>query len=265
MRFDVHKVRTYLVNALLETQTVARVDDDGTDIVIAELAGGQVVIAHLIERLLPVSEIAATLDENTAAGRHTLFILWGDMLLPEDGKHYLPDDWMEVLLTVYGNKIYAYDAYGPYASVFPVFFETRNGTMTCFIRYGPPINAARLRCDRVHINNRFASGYWWVADFGEEHSRSDTGAGAGAGAAPPHHDVFANRSSLSACYALLAVPLDADLQMVRQAYRRLARQHHPDLNKSPEATLRMQQINEAYRRITQALDSGYSSSSSDRA
>lgn len=252
MRFDVHKVRTYLVNALLEAHTVARVSDDGADVVIAELLNGQTAIIHLIERLLPVNDIVATLDENTAARRHTLFVLWGDMLLPEDQTLYLPDDWMEVLLTLYGGKIYGYDSYGPYASVFPAYFEAQAGTMLRFVRYGASINAAGLRCDRVQVNNRFASGQWLVADFGA--GRRAQQADARAGAAPPQHEIFSSRSSLSVCYTLLAVPPDADAQAVRRAYRRLARQYHPDLNAAPEATLRMQQINEAYRRIMRALD-----------
>jgi hypothetical protein len=231
---------------------VARVDDDGADIVIADLADGQTVIIHLIERLLPVNEIVATLNENTAARRHTLFVLWGDMLLPQDQTPYLPDDWMEVLLTLYDGKIYGYDSYGPYASVFPAFFEAQGGTMTHFVRYGASVNAAGLRCDRVQVNNRFASGHWWVADFGEGRSRAQ--ADARAGEAPPQHDIFTSRSSLSICYTLLAVSPDADAPTVRRAYRRLARQHHPDVSASPEATLQMQQINEAYRRIMQALD-----------
>ena len=174
MRFDVHKVRTYLVNELLATHRVAQVDDDGTDIIIADLASGETVIIHLIERLLPVGEIVATLEENGTAGRHTLFILWSDMLLPEEGKPYLPDDWMELLYTLYAGKIYGYDSYGPYASVFPVFFEQHTGTMLRDVHYGAPLDAARLRCDRVYVNNRFASGHWWVADFGERPRATDT-------------------------------------------------------------------------------------------
>lgn len=263
MRFDVHKVRTYLVNALIEAHTVSHVHDDGTDIVVANLVSGQSVIVQLIERLMPVNELIATFNENTAAGRYTLLVLWGDMLLPQDQKLYLPDDWMEVLLTVYDGKIYAYDTYGPYVSVFPVFFEAQAGTMMHFVRHGSPINASRLRCNRVQVNNRFASGYWWVADFGE--GRAYTASQGAADDVPPTGDVFGSRSSLAVCYAVLAVPLDADLLTVRRAYRRLARQHHPDLNKSPEATQRMQQINEAYRRIVQALSADQRSNNSESA
>jgi curved DNA-binding protein CbpA len=36
---------------------------------------------------------------------------------------------------------------------------------------------------------------------------------------------------------------------VRRAYRDLARQYHPDLNPSPDATAKMQAINQAYQQI----------------
>ena len=36
-------------------------------------------------------------------------------------------------------------------------------------------------------------------------------------------------------YELLAVPRDADAETLKRAYRRLARQYHPDVNKDPGA------------------------------
>src|ERR1700712_5590529 len=47
-------------------------------------------------------------------------------------------------------------------------------------------------------------------------------------------------------YEVLGVSRDADRDQVQQAYRRLARQNHPDVNKDPGAEERFKQINEAY-------------------
>lgn len=46
-------------------------------------------------------------------------------------------------------------------------------------------------------------------------------------------------------YALLGVTPDATLQEIKRAYRRLARQHHPDLNKTALDD-HIKRLNEAY-------------------
>ena len=47
-------------------------------------------------------------------------------------------------------------------------------------------------------------------------------------------------------YKLLEVHRRASQEEIRQAYRRMARKHHPDVSKEPGATARFQEINLAY-------------------
>jgi curved DNA-binding protein len=47
-------------------------------------------------------------------------------------------------------------------------------------------------------------------------------------------------------YQTLGVPHEARAEDIKKAFRRLARQFHPDVNKAPDAEPRMQEINEAY-------------------
>jgi curved DNA-binding protein len=47
-------------------------------------------------------------------------------------------------------------------------------------------------------------------------------------------------------YEVLGVSRDAGREEVQQAYRRLARQNHPDVNKDPAAEERFKEINDAY-------------------
>ena len=47
-------------------------------------------------------------------------------------------------------------------------------------------------------------------------------------------------------YALLDVPRTATQDEIQRAYRKLARQHHPDVNKDPGAEDRFKEISEAY-------------------
>lgn len=48
-------------------------------------------------------------------------------------------------------------------------------------------------------------------------------------------------------YQLLGVTPDASAREIKSAYRRLAREWHPDVSSSPEATTRFAEINEAYQ------------------
>lgn len=47
-------------------------------------------------------------------------------------------------------------------------------------------------------------------------------------------------------YEILGVPRDASADDLKAAFRRLARQYHPDVNKSPDAEEKFKEINEAY-------------------
>ncbi len=47
-------------------------------------------------------------------------------------------------------------------------------------------------------------------------------------------------------YEILGVGKDASQDQIRRAYRKLARKHHPDINKAPDAEDNFKEINEAY-------------------
>ncbi|MFA4914019.1 MAG: DnaJ C-terminal domain-containing protein [Burkholderiaceae bacterium] len=47
-------------------------------------------------------------------------------------------------------------------------------------------------------------------------------------------------------YATLGVPIDADLDQIKKAYRKLARTHHPDMSKAADAESRFKEVAEAY-------------------
>jgi len=58
-------------------------------------------------------------------------------------------------------------------------------------------------------------------------------------------------------FAELGVAEAAGDEEVRAAYKKLAREWHPDKNHAVEATERFQRINAAYHRLTQEDDAGY--------
>ena len=53
-------------------------------------------------------------------------------------------------------------------------------------------------------------------------------------------------------YSTLGVPRTASEKEIKAAYRKLARQYHPDVNKDPKATDRFKTINEAYEVLSDA-------------
>jgi molecular chaperone DnaJ len=53
-------------------------------------------------------------------------------------------------------------------------------------------------------------------------------------------------------YELLGVPRDADDQQIKKAFRRLARELHPDVSEHPEAEVRFREVSEAYEALSNA-------------
>lgn len=53
-------------------------------------------------------------------------------------------------------------------------------------------------------------------------------------------------------YQVLGVPQEADAAQITKAYRKLARQYHPDVNKSPQAEEKFKSISEAYDVLSDA-------------
>ena len=51
-------------------------------------------------------------------------------------------------------------------------------------------------------------------------------------------------------YALLGVSHDATTAQIKSAYRKLAKQYHPDVNDSPDAAEKFREITEAYDTLT---------------
>jgi hypothetical protein len=242
MRILLNIVSRDLVNLLLESDAIVRILHDGGDLVLVELYSGERVAIHLIERDIDVSLVKTVLEMNSQQNIYTLFILWGDMLLPQDGLRYKPYDWMSALLNVYGDKIYAYELEGDSAIFFPVYFEPQSSGIERLIRYGKPANMIDLHTATIRTDGHL-SGTWRIADFDRP---------TGSAEPPPHKS--AERSTMQEYYDLLEVSSSANRSTVRKAYRRLARIYHPDVNKHDSAHERMQQINVAYTRIMEQFD-----------
>jgi DnaJ-domain-containing protein 1 len=254
MRIDTHIVHFHLVNYLLQANI--GVAYDGGDIILCDLPGGEVVSIHLIERFIDVEEIERVFARNSAINTHTLFFLWCDMFIPDDGDRYRPADWMALLLRLYDGRIYAFKEYGSEALFFPAHFSPLPGGQQQ-VSYGTTVDFRRLRGSFVQMASGEEARRWFSVNFEGQFTERifhDDEAGAHQ---ETHHYEQAQMPPLSTelrdYYTVLKISPDASREEIRSAYRDLARQYHPDLNSSPTANARMQEVNAAYRAIMRSL------------
>ncbi|RMF81707.1 MAG: hypothetical protein D6737_04215 [Chloroflexi bacterium] len=217
--------------------------DDGADSIIATLDNGKVVVVHLIETVITFPEMRDMLKSNTKAGFYTLFVFWADLILPAAGDHYPLDDWMRALVPLSRGTLFGYDVMGQYVAVFPVHFDGIGPVR--HIRYGDDIDIAQLDGDVFASDYPDLEGTWRVAGF---NFRADPASDETAYDRPRPDPV-----PINPLYVVLGLKADADVAAVKAAYRHLARQYHPDINRSPGATEKMQAINDAYYHLMQHL------------
>lgn len=242
---------TFSVGARLvaELDIAGAVDDilhDGRDIIQVRLIDGAVLMIHLIDSAIPLYEIKNTLRDNEANGYYTLFILWSDMLLPDDGRRIATEDWQDALLALYGGCIYAYKVRPHELYVFPVYFEALANTRYRRVVYGEPVAIGAISTGTARAGAPL-DGTFHVAEF--------------AGDPDAYHRQRARQldptpeDALDGYYAVLGVSTDADIPTIKAAFRQKARENHPDLNADdPQAHARMQEINVAYEVILRARE-----------
>lgn len=252
MRFTLYAANAHLINELYAVGAISEVLHNGFDIVLARLHDGAQVAFHFMERDIDVGLIQQILDQNSAKQIHTLFILWGAMLLPNNGELYPPYDWMLALLTLYEDRIYGFDAEGPQAWIFPVHFHPQDQGIHRLIEYGEVVNFAHLRAETVIADGQNLRGRCRIAHFeapraSAHQDHTD---------APKGHRRFESGviHTTRESFRILGVSSDADLETVRKAYRALAREFHPDVNPDAAANQQMQAINLAYARIMRLFD-----------
>lgn len=243
VRIETHATREYIVLQLAKLALIRDLWEDGSDLVVATFQTGERVMFHLIDYAISAHEIQKIITHNTQRGLYTLFLCWSEMMLPSDGERFRPADWMQSLLALYGDKIYGYEVSSSEVFIFPVHFDYQFGYEERLIRWGKTLPLGQLHADFLDLQSPFLNGNFRIGrlDFVQPHSQET------------FRRVVVS-SSLHHYYQLLALPFDASAEDIRQTYRSLARQFHPDLNPAPEATEKMQALNDAYQQIMAQFD-----------
>jgi len=241
----------HFIRRLKSATTVSSLWENADNSLTVKLRGGEDVVIYAIDdaRLIVPTPLKTIVRRNTREHFHTLFVIAADALPPAGGRfagNELQREALLMLFELYWGKVYAYRLEGEQLSVFPVY---NNGWRAV---YGDPVEIDLLEPDIVFLEMPF-KGVFNVANFGGRFAGTAGEAASGAhngahtnGAGDSAHHGF---DPLQACYALLGVGLGAEVGEIKRAYRRLARQYHPDTNPSPEANAMMQRLNEAYAKI----------------
>jgi hypothetical protein len=224
----------YLINALRESEYVreVRVLDQGALLVNQAPHGFDEDIAvYLLGGELSVEFIKTAVNGNNRADIHTMFIISSD-LLPANGAAAQSDEGLRLLLDLFNGKVFAYHVDAREVTIFPVFVSDT-------VTYGQPVNVADLSSDYAELRtSKHIRGVRKVASF--------VGQRFHASSKPKSPRVY---DPMKPFYDLLDVPVTANEDEIKKAYRQKARQHHPDADPSPDATTKMQAINEAYDKI----------------
>jgi hypothetical protein len=187
------------------------------------------IAIYLLAGELSLDFIKKSLNGNTRADIHTLFIVALELITPE-GKTARMSDGLRLLLEVYGGVVYTYTLTEDGLAITPLHIDPQ-GT----VRHGQAVNLADLGGDYAALDSPYIRGVRKIASFTNRRFHTP--------ATKNRHD------PLNSAYELLEVPRSASLKEIKRAYRKKARQYHPDTNKSPDATALMQTINEAYEKI----------------
>jgi hypothetical protein len=228
---------------------------------------GDLVVIYLINVELSLSDIKKALTDNTAQNIFTLFVISED-LIPADGQTLEFMSFLKALHTVYHEKIYVYrvDEHG--IVIFPVRFRAQRQGADYQAIYRSPIDVGNIAVEHIETGYPM-NGFWATAHFKQKVEAAPDSQSQ----QQPFGEYFyqqnqthdrsshsrssrksAKNLSLRRHYQILGIALYATEEEIKGAYRQLARQYHPDLNTSPCANERMQEINLAYREIMRQFD-----------
>lgn len=158
-----------------------------------------------------------------------------------------------VIFPILGNKFISLLKYWKYTTteyLFDLgsFWMEGKGKYKSFSEYGykyQRMEEERLRREREERQRQ--QQHEWEERFRQWQSYQYQGQQGGYYNQRPYTDPMADfKSKYEESCSVLGVPVNADKYQVKLAYRKKAKEFHPDVNSAPDATKKFQQINEAY-------------------
>lgn len=243
---DVEALRTLTAQLKPDFPDARCVDDR---YILLKMPLRRLAVIYLLNVNLPVGVIKRTIRDNTAQGIHSLFALHVD-LLPADGALLRLPPLLNILQILYHGQVYGYRLAASGISIFPLQLRAVDSSATRRVVYGESVEWTEMICDQLEAGYPVA-GFWATVNFRQsvDWEPSTYNYQRNSSSNPIHN----RQINLRRWCRVLGVDMDADEAQVRRAYRELARQYHPDRNTSPDATDRMQEINQAYKALMNHL------------
>ncbi len=246
-------------------------------VIVIHTWSGVVIQAHFVDAPIKARAVKRIVQENTRVGVGTLFVVAAE-IVPADGARVAPDEGLLALHALFKDKLYTYRLEDGVPRIGQVHFR-QFGREEQEVWYGPDVPVRHLPCLRVWVTApQSIKGNWLIASFGseafwkqadyhagrdafrgQENRRTgkyytwsnpgwtDRGSGYVTRAEPPV-------SQLDRSYEQLGLTREADSDEVKAAFRRLAREVHPDVSNLPkdEAEARFKLLYDAYAFIKSA-------------
>jgi hypothetical protein len=247
--------------------------------------GGTIIYVHLVDAPFKARQIKKIAGENSRVGIGTLFLV-NVKLVPHDGEKLVPDEGLLAFHALFKDKVYTYRVQAGVPLIGQVHFKSFGRGDEREVWYGPDIQIRSLPCYRVWVKTpNSIKGEWLMANFGSDAFWKHTDYTAGRDAfghqqrqaytsqgtwsnsnwngggsysytedtppKQPNGHAPVKNATLDRCYAQLGLPRSATSEEVKAAFRKMARELHPDVSKLPkdEAEQRFKTLNEAYTYI----------------
>lgn len=244
-------------NQLIQADHFVSVQVKDDRYILLRLHDNQLAVIYFVDGPLSNNAMKQALRDNTMRGIFSLFIVDANML-PPDGDITTVHPFIHALQTLFHGKVYAYRHAGSDVEVIPVQLRTETST-TKRVVYEQTINLADLTCGHVETSYPI-QGFWGTINFRATPTYEAPDPATfrqqrhQAGQQQRRRSSTVSTMAAATYYEVLGVETNATEEQIREAYRRLARLHHPDLNDSPEATEQMKLLNVAYRALLSQFD-----------
>jgi len=209
---------------------------------------------YLIDEELKSRTIKSILKQNSNANIGTLFVI-NSALLPADGERVKIQDWQDDLRVINNGAIYAYGLVDDELDVIQVNYNetSHRNEYTIWHTTDFPFDTVSVRRREYNTNIK---GTWYIGDIAspsfkrrinEERARQRF-----------HYRTkqtkevsVAPKDQISAAYLALEIEVGAGQKQVKEAFRRMAREYHPDVTEhnKKDAEKRFKEVKDAYDTI----------------